>query len=375
MSLTSQIKEFALDIGYSRVGITPADGFPEYITELTNRQRMYDFYIKGPYRPLTGAEPRSLMPSAKSVITTVYDYSRRNFPQGLTDKIGRVYQARCYNAPPERINGARPQLMRNFLRRLGCEVGEKISLPERLAAARSGIVNYGRNNFAYAEGIGSFIYLTSFIVDIELEYDSPSVVVGCPEGCSLCMKACPTQAIYEPLKLNPCRCIAFNTFITQEHMAGSYIEPEIRDKMGVKVHGCDICQEACPRNRARLIANMPEDAFLMNLAADFSLTKMLKMPDEFYWSRVKPLMYNYIKEKKYFQRNAAIALGNLGDPAFIPDLGEAMYDPEELVRSYTAWALGKIGGRAAKQILEASSCREISEAVLAEIRGALLNMQ
>ena len=73
MSLTSQIKEFALDIGYSGVGITPADGFPEYITELTNRQEMYAFYIKGPYRPLAGAEPRSLMPAAKSIITTVYD--------------------------------------------------------------------------------------------------------------------------------------------------------------------------------------------------------------------------------------------------------------------------------------------------------------
>jgi len=76
----------------------------------------------------------------------------------LTDKIGRVYQARCYNAPPERINGARPQLMQEFLRKLGCKVGDKISLPERLVATKAGIVNYGRNNFAYAEGIGYFIY-------------------------------------------------------------------------------------------------------------------------------------------------------------------------------------------------------------------------
>ena len=60
-----------------------------------------------------------------------------------------------------------------------------------------------------------------------------------------------------------------------------------------------------------------------------------------------------IKEKKYFQRNAAIALGNLGDPAFIPDLAVAMNDPEDLVRVYAAWTLGKIGGRSANQILEA----------------------
>ncbi|HEY8910648.1 MAG TPA: 4Fe-4S double cluster binding domain-containing protein [Desulfosporosinus sp.] len=373
MSLTTQIKEFALDLGYSKVGIIPADSFPEFISDLTSRQDMYSFFIKGPFRPLVGAEPRSQMPTAKSIITTVYDYSQKSFPKELTDKIGRIYQARCYDAPPERINGARPELMREFLRKLGCEVGEKISLPERLVAAKAGIVTYGKNNFAYAEGIGSFIYLTSFIVDVELDYDSLTVEVRCPEGCNLCMKACPTQAIYEPLKLNPRRCIAFNTFITQDHMAGSHIDPEIREKMGTKVHGCDICQTVCPRNQAKLKANLPDDDFLVKVAQDFSLSQMLKMTDVFYSTRIQPLMYNYIKEKKYFQRNAAIALGNLGDPAFVPDLEIAMNDPEELVGGYAAWALGKIGGKLAQQILEGNLSKETSESVKEEIRAALLD--
>ncbi|WP_407310087.1 epoxyqueuosine reductase [Desulfosporosinus sp. SB140] len=374
MSLTTQIKEFALDIGYSKVGIIPADSFPEYMADLTKRQEMYSFYIKSPSRPLVAAEPRSLMPTAKSIITTVYDYAQKNFPQELIGKIGRIYQARCYNAPPERINGARPELMKNFLRKMGCQVGEKISLPERLVAAKAGIVTYGRNNFAYAEGMGSFIYLTSFVVDKELEYDKPTVEIGCPEGCSACMKACPTQAIYEPLKLDPRRCIAFNTFMTQERIAGSHIDPEIRTKMGTKVHGCDICQEVCPRNQAKLKANRSDDEFLVKVARDFSLTQMLNPTDEFYSTRIQPLMYNYLREKKYFQRNAAIALGNLGDPANVPDLVIALDDPEELVRSYAAWALGKIGGRGAKQILEEKFKGETSESVKLEIQEALVGM-
>ncbi|HWR45134.1 epoxyqueuosine reductase [Sporomusa sp.] len=376
MSLTAQIKEFALDIGYSKVGIIPADSFPEYIEDLTNRYGMYSFYIKGPARPLAAADPRSLMPEAKSIITTVYDYSQKSFPGELSDKIGRIYQARCYNAPAERINGARPQLMREFLQKLGCVVGDKIGLPERLVAAKAGIVNYGRNNFAYAKDIGSFIYLTSFVVDKELEYDdNPTVEVDCPENCSACMKACPTQAIYEPNKLNPGRCIAFNTFLTQDGMAGSHIEPEMREKMGVKVHGCDICQEVCPRNQARLKAKLPDDAFLVKVAQDFSLAQMLNMTDAFYMTRVRPLLYNYIREKKYFQRNAAIALGNLGDSAFVPDLAAAMDDPEDLVRGYAAWALGKIGGRLAKQILEAKLSRETTDSVRKEIEAALAVIQ
>ncbi len=34
MSLTQDIKEYALDLGCSRVGITTADGFTEYIEDL-----------------------------------------------------------------------------------------------------------------------------------------------------------------------------------------------------------------------------------------------------------------------------------------------------------------------------------------------------
>jgi epoxyqueuosine reductase len=333
---------------------------------------MYAFYVNSPYRPLAVADLKALMPGAKSIITTVYDYSQKSFPKELTGIIGRIYQARCYNAPPEYINGARPELMRTFLRKLGCEVGENIILPERLVAAKAGITMYGRNNCAYADGIGSFIYLTSFLVDKELEYDNPTIQEGCPEGCSACMKACPTQAIYEPHKINPTRCVAFNTFLTQEGMAGSYIQPEMREKIGNKVHGCDICQEVCPRNQAKIKAALPDDEFLLTVAKDFSLSKMLNMADEFYETRVRPLMYNYIKEKKYFQRNAAIAIGNSGDPLFVPELSVAMEDPEELVRGYAAWALGKIGGRSAQKILEESFSRETSAFVKKEIEVALL---
>ena len=95
------------------------------------------------------------------------------------------------------------------------------------------------------------------------------------------------------------------------------------------------------------------------------------MTDEFYSTRIQPLMYNYIKERKYFQRNAAIALGNLGDPAFVSDLAVAMNDPEELVRGYAAWALGKIGGRSAKQILEVYLSMETSEICKKRITEAL----
>jgi epoxyqueuosine reductase len=107
------------------------------------------------------------------------------------------------------------------------------------------------------------------------------------------------------------------------------------------------------------------------LAEDFELTKLLNLSDEFYTTTVQPLMYSYIREKKYFQGNAAIALGSTGDPAVIPDLAQAMQDSEELVRGYAAWALGKIGGSQAKEILKGGLRRETSELARREIEPAL----
>jgi epoxyqueuosine reductase len=373
MSLTQDIKEFALDLGYSKVGITPADGFPVYLEDLKSRYDMYVWYIEGPRQPILGANPRTIMPSAKSIVSLVYDYSKKSFPENLLGKIGRLYQARCYNAPEYRINGVRPQLMREFLKKNGCQIGQDIFVPDRLTAARAGIVTYGKNTFAFAKEIGSFILLSSFVVDAELDYDNATIEMECLSKCTACMEACPTNAIYEPLKIDPRRCIAFNTFWTQEGVPGnkSRIPPELREKMGTWIHGCDICQEVCPRNKNKLKTKLPPDEFLEKIAEDFDLTKLLNLSEDFYIKRVQPLMYNYIRDKKYFRRNAAIALGNVGDPAFIPDLALAMQDPEELVREYTAWALGKIGGKKVKHILETSLARETSDSVKMELKAAL----
>ena len=373
MSLSEDIKDFGLDLGYSKVGITPADTFPTYIEELNARHEMYAWYIEGPFQPIKGAQPKSIMPSAKSIIAVVYDGSKEAFPEKLVGKIGRLYQARCYLTPRDRINGARRQLMRQFLEKNGCQVAQRLVVPERLSAARAGIVTYGKNTFAFADSIGSFILMTAFVVDVELDYDEPTVREDCPPKCTACIDACPTGALYEPLKMDPRRCIAYNCFMTIDGWpaTSSYIPPDIRDKMGSWIHGCDICQEVCPRNQKRLKAKLPPNEFLVKAAEDFELTKLLNLTDEFYAKTVQPLMYNYIREKKYFQRNAAIALGNTGDPAYIPDLSQAIQDSEELVRSYAAWALGKIGGSQAKQVLEASLARETSESAKKEINAAL----
>ncbi|MFA5180740.1 MAG: 4Fe-4S double cluster binding domain-containing protein [Syntrophales bacterium] len=307
----------------------------------------------------------------------MYDYVREHFPEELVGKIGRLYQSRSYIEPPTSLGGARVKLMRQFLEGKGMQVGRwfliSSGVPDRLAAVRAGVGEIGRNTFVCAPGIGTFVIIHTFIVDAELEYDEPTPGMHCPPACRLCIDACPTGAIVADFRLNPRRCLTFNHVVNVHGFRNTspYIDPELRPKMASWIHGCDVCQEACPRNQAKLKAVLPANTFLEMTAQHFSLTGLLKMERDFETKAVAPLLHTYMQERKYFQRNAAVALGNSDNPEMVPNLAHAMEDPEELVRAHAAWALGQLGGAQARRTLEVSMTRETGAQASREIRAAL----
>jgi epoxyqueuosine reductase len=181
------------------------------------------------------------------------------------------------------------------------------------------------------------------------------------------MEACPTGALYAPLKMDPRKCIAYNSYFTSDE-----IPREMRPKMGAWVYGCDLCQEACPRNKKWMEKKKPMDSKLLERAADFSLGRLLTMSQEHYEQKVWPLLYYIRKEnRRLWQRNAAVALGNQGDPEAVPALVSALGDPEPLVRAHAAWALGRIGGKQAKAVLEKRMALDDDGGVRKEIEEAL----
>lgn len=51
-----------------------------------------------------------------------------------------------------------------------------------------------------------------------------------------------------------------------------------------------------------------------------------------------------------------------------------MNDTEALGRDYTVWAIGRIGGRSAKQVLENKHVQETVDSVKKEIKAALFEL-
>jgi len=372
MSLSSNIKEYALSLGYDRVGFTTADKFTLYEKELLKRRDMYSWAIGRDWGLLQAADPKNILPEAKSIVVTVFDYFKHSYPREMVGKVGRAYQS-TGGTPPTPIHRARYRLLRDFLEKQGCKVGRAIfDPPARMSGARAGVTTYGKNNFAFAKGSGSFIIITTLVIDKELEYDEPTLEVKCPKKCTLCIEACPTGALYEPLKMDPRRCIAYNSYnaLGSRFGTGQAVLPlDIRERMGTWIYGCDVCQQVCPRNQPKLKAKLPLNPYLEHLATDFQLEKLVNMSDE-YFSRLFVLL-NYVDNKRYLQRNAAVALGNEGDPKAVPALAQAMQCSDDPLRGHAAWALGKIGGAKARSILKSNLAQETSEYVRGEISAAL----
>ncbi len=295
-------------------------------------------------------------------------YFEEDFPPSLAGKIGRCYLKGLF-CPEDNLHSQRRREFKKFLQEQGIK-SVYGPAPARMAGARAGVTNYGKSCFAFAReaaGQSSWIVNEPYLVDRELEADIPTMKVECPENCRRCLEACPTGALYAPLKMDPRKCIAYHTYFTLGE-----IPRGMRSKMGTWVYGCDLCQEACPRNKKWLEKRKPMNSRLLERAADFSLIRLLTMSQDHYEQKVWPLLFYIRKEnRKLWQRNTAVALGNQGDPEAVPALISTLEDPEPLVRIHVAWALGKIGGRQARAALGKRRSAEVDEGVRGEIEAAL----
>ena len=118
--------------------------------------------------------------------------------------------------------------------------------PLKTLAAFSGLAQYGYNNIAYVEGLGSYLMLAACVSDAPPPKDAvwtqPRWMGRC-STCVACRRACPGGAITEQrLLLHTERCLTLHN----EH--GDPLPDWITPEMHHAAVGCLRCQQACPVN-------------------------------------------------------------------------------------------------------------------------------
>lgn len=243
--LTRFIKQTAMQLGFGSCGIAKAEKLePEAVLleQWLNQNRHGEMHYLANHFDKR-VDPRLLVDGAKSIVCLTYSYFT---PKKQTDATAPKLAMYAYGQDYHDVVRAK---LEELLRLIRAEVGlvngrcfvDSAPVMERAWAQRSGIGWIGKNSLTLTKGKGSFYFLAELIIDIELNYDG--LVKDYCGSCTKCIDACPTQAIYEPFKVDGSKCISYFTIELKEAIP-SAMKGQFNDWM----FGCDVCQQVCPIN-------------------------------------------------------------------------------------------------------------------------------
>jgi epoxyqueuosine reductase len=126
-------------------------------------------------------------------------------------------------------------------------------IPVKIAAVRTGLAKYGRNNITYCNGMGSYFRLKAFLTDlpvVENQWHDFELMPQC-KNCQACLRSCPTGAIKaERILLQSDRCLTY--FNEKIDKFPAWIEKSWHNSL----IGCMDCQIVCPVNKT---LGIPQD--------------------------------------------------------------------------------------------------------------------
>ncbi len=244
---TSIIKTLAATYGFDYCGIAKAQLLNE------DARRLENWLSKGLHGSMQYMEnhfdmridPSKLVPGAKSVITLLLNYYPEQQQAADAPKISKYAFGNDYH-----------EVIRNKLKLFLQEINEKIgevhgrgfvdSAPvlERAWAQKAGIGWVGKNGNLINKQSGSFFFIATLIVDLELAYDNEFVKDYCGT-CTKCIDTCPTDAILPDKVIDGSKCISYFTI----ELKDALIPETMKNKFENWMFGCDVCQDVCPWNR------------------------------------------------------------------------------------------------------------------------------
>jgi len=320
MTLESDIKQQALELGFDAVGITDAAPIDADHVERLRAWLASGFAGQMQYMHRNfekRIDPSQHLKGAQSVIVVVLNYkpqehvgcdaSHLSNPPGPTGRVARYALYEDYH--PFMKEGMRK--LAEFIRSAaGKDMRFKICvdsapLAERALAVRAGLGFIGKNHTLISPSLGPEVFLGEIVTTVKLKPDEPTP--GQCARCSKCLDACPTGALLGDGRLDASRCISY---LTIEHKG--QINSRQAASIGDRLFGCDECVSVCPhRENAPAAANSsikfyPERAALdLNHIFDLDSETFER---EFADSAIKRLGLERLK------RNAQICAANSATP-------------------------------------------------------------
>ena len=365
--LTAQIVGEALAVGFDTCGVAAVE-------QIEAAPRLRQWLADGMHGSMAWIErsvdkrtdPCEVVPGARSVLLATSSYFVEDEPS--SDPARACISRYAWGEEYHEVLGGRMQRLYERVQELVPAVQGRWYVDtgpvlEKAWAERAGLGWIGKHTNLIDERCGSWFFLAALVLDVELQPGVPP-----PDRCgsrTACIDVCPTDAIVAPYVLDARRCISYLTIENR-----GPIPMEYRDAIGNRVFGCDDCQEVCPWNRYATLSHHAQEFAPRPENHQPWLADLLELSQEQFSRRFRRSPIKRAKRAGLL-RNVAVALGNSGDREQVQPLLRALTDSEPLVRGHAAWALGKLGGDAARNGLHEAANVESDDYVAGELRAAL----
>ena len=244
-----KIKERAVAEGFEKVGIVRAEALTD---EAERLHEWLDRGLQGEMRwmeraPEQRADPRLLFPEARSVVVVALNYytPHEHKNDASTGKISRYAWGDDYHyVVGEKLKQLLAWISKEWPDVKGKTCVDIQPVMDKAWAARAGLGWIGKHTNLITREYGSWVFLGELLLNLELEYDTERVEDHCG-SCTLCLDACPTQAIIEPYVVDSNKCISHATI----ELRAPEIPLEVSRNLDGWLYGCDVCQDVCPWNR------------------------------------------------------------------------------------------------------------------------------
>lgn len=340
------LRALAHEVALDLVGAVPAGPAPNWAAYRDWVAQGYAaemHYLSRPDALSKRQDPRRIVPDAKTVIIVSASYAGPPAPQ-LPPLSGRI--SRYVWGPPAEAQTDYHRWMlerlKALIERLEVALGQPITartyvdtgpILERDWAQAAGLGWIGKNTTLINPTLGSYTFLGSALLDVALPAPPMPRLPSCGT-CTRCLDACPTGALVSPGVLDARRCLSYLTIENR-----GPIPEQFREALGTRLFGCDTCQVVCPWNRKPIAAQAGQ---AVPKLATLYLPDLLKLDAAAFRARFRTTPI-WRATPAGLARNAAIVLGNLGDPAAATYLKAAAAEhPSPMVREAAAWAIHRL---------------------------------